>query len=187
MTDAATGNPIAGVQVKAYGDERFTAMTNAEGIYLMKDVPEYVNSLYLTLEGCSPLQVAVGKDAMHVDVQMYRDAFSSSYKAYTSGNRVSGTTNFGNSVEMSIDPFIQGRLNADVRAVNREIHISHNSTIVSMMHTITMNPFSMIHHTTSTIFAVMTDFCRQPALARGFSISCQAMDHPMRRSLLRYI
>ena len=78
VTDAATGNPIAGVQVKAYGDERFTAMTNAEGIYLMKDVPEYVNSLYLTLEGCSPLQVAVGKDAMHVDVQMYKDAFSSS-------------------------------------------------------------------------------------------------------------
>ena len=119
VTDAATGNPIAGVQVKAYGDERFTAMTNAEGIYLMKDVPEYVNSLYLTLEGCSPLQVAVGKDAMHVDVQMYKDAFSSSYKAYTSGNRVSGTTNFGNSVEMSIDPFIKGRLNADVRAVSR--------------------------------------------------------------------
>ena len=119
MTDAATGNPIAGVQVKAYGDERFTAMTNAEGIYLIKDVPEYVNSVYLTLEGCSPLQVAVGKDAMHVDAQMYRDAFSSSYKAYTSGNRVSGTTDFGNSVEMSIDPFIQGRLNADVHAVSR--------------------------------------------------------------------
>lgn len=119
MTDAATGKPIAGVQVKAYGDERFTAMTNAEGIYLMKDVPEYVNSVYLTLEGCSPLQVAVGKDAMHVDVQMYRDAFSSSYKAYTSGNRISGTTDFGNSVEMSIDPFVQRRLNADVRSVTR--------------------------------------------------------------------
>ena len=119
VTDAATGNPIAGVQVKAYGDERFTAMTNAEGVYLMKDVPEYVNSIYLTLEGCSPLQIAVGKDAMHVDAQMYRDAFSSSYKAYTSGNRVSGTTDFGNSVEMSVDPFVQNRLNADVRAVSR--------------------------------------------------------------------
>ncbi len=119
VTDAATGNPIAGVQVKAYGDERYTAMTNAEGIYLMKEVPEYVNSVYMTLEGCSPQQVAVGNDAMHVDAQLYRDAFSSSYKAYTSGNRTSGTTGFGNSVEMSIDPFIQGRLNADVHAVSR--------------------------------------------------------------------
>ncbi|MBR2184278.1 MAG: SusC/RagA family TonB-linked outer membrane protein [Prevotella sp.] len=119
VTDAATGNPIAGVQVKAYGDERFTAMTNAEGIYLMKDVPEYVNSLYMTLEGCSPQQIAIGNDAMHVDAQLYRDAFSSSYKAYTSGNRTSGTTGFGNSVEMSIDPFIQGRMNADIHAVSR--------------------------------------------------------------------
>ena len=119
VTDAATGNPIAGVQVKAYGDERYTAMTNAEGIYLMKEVPEYVNSVYMTLEGCSPQQVAVGNDAMHVDAQLYRDAFSSSYKAYTSGNRTSGTTGFGNSVEMSVDPFIQGRLNADVHAVSR--------------------------------------------------------------------
>ena len=53
MTDAATGNPIAGAQVRAYGDERYTAMTNAEGIYLMKDVPEYVSSVYITLDGCA--------------------------------------------------------------------------------------------------------------------------------------
>ena len=119
VTDAATGNPIAGVQVRAYGDERYTAMTNAEGIYLIKDVPDYVNSVYFTLDGCAPMQMAVGKDAANVNAKLYRNAFSSSYKEYTSGNRVSGTQGFGNSVEASIDPFIQGRLNADVHAVGR--------------------------------------------------------------------
>ena len=119
VTDAATGNPIAGVQVRAYGDERYTAMTNAEGIYLMKDVPEYVSSVFITLDGCAPLQMAIGKDPAHVDAQLYRDAFSSNYKGYTSGNRTSGTKGFENSVEASVDPFIQSRLNSDVHAVGR--------------------------------------------------------------------
>ncbi len=119
VTDAATGNPIAGAQVRAYGDERYTAMTNAEGIYLMKDVPEYVSSVYITLDGCAPLQMAIGKDPAHVDAQLYRDAFSSNYKGYTSGNRTSGTKGFENSVEASVDPFIQSRLNSEVHAVGR--------------------------------------------------------------------
>ncbi|WP_288287303.1 hypothetical protein [uncultured Prevotella sp.] len=49
VMDAATGKPLAGVIVEAYGNHRFTAMTDETGAYELK-VPEYVSSVSMRVE-----------------------------------------------------------------------------------------------------------------------------------------
>lgn len=117
VTDAATGKPLAGVRVQAYGDETKTAMTDAKGEYRI-DLPDYVSSLYLTLEGQQPLQVPVGKDGQ-VDVRMYPAVFSNAYQASTQGAYSVSATDFDNNVETSVDPLLKLQLAGDVRMVSR--------------------------------------------------------------------
>ncbi len=118
VTDAATGLPLTGVQVKAYGNERFTAMTDTEGKYSIS-VPDHITSLYLSLDGLAPVQVAIGSDLNNVNARLYSNTFSNSYKKVTSGNRLSSATDFENHAENSIDPFIQQRLGSEVRSISR--------------------------------------------------------------------
>lgn len=118
VTDAATGAPLAGVRIQAYGNNKFTAMTNAEGEYTIS-IPEYITSLYMTLEGSSPLQVAIGNRTENVNAALYSDSFKSVYNSSTTGTYKSGETGFDNNAEVSIDPFIQNRLGAEIHAVSR--------------------------------------------------------------------
>ena len=118
VTDAATGKPLTGVQVKAYGNERYSAMTDTEGNYSIS-VPDYVNSLFISLEGTASIQVAIGSDLNNVNARLFSDTFSSSYTKSTSGNRLTVASDFDNNAEQSIDPFIQQRLGAEVRSVSR--------------------------------------------------------------------
>ena len=50
VTDAATGQPLAGVIVEAYGNNRFTALTDDKGAYELK-VPNYLSSVSMRVEG----------------------------------------------------------------------------------------------------------------------------------------
>ena len=118
VTDAATGKPLTGVQVKAYGNERYSAMTDTEGNYSIS-VPDYVNSLFISLEGTASIQVAIGSDLNNVNARLFSDTFSNSYKKATAGNHLSVASNFDNNAEQSIDPFIQQRLGAEIRSVSR--------------------------------------------------------------------
>ena len=78
VVDAATGEPMAGVKIEAYGNSNYTAITNKNGGYSI-DVPDYVSSLYMYVEGSLPQQVAIGKNHEKVDVRLYSDVFSNSY------------------------------------------------------------------------------------------------------------
>lgn len=118
VTDAATGKPMAGVQVRAYGNNKFSAMTNGEGEYSIS-VPDFVNSLYMSIEGAAPQQVAIGKDIQHVNAQLYSDKFSSNYSSTTTAIVGNAKSNFENSTDMSIDPIISNTLGADVRSISR--------------------------------------------------------------------
>lgn len=117
VTDAATGMPLAGVSIAAYGDARHTAMTAKDGTYSLS-LPDEVSSLYVQVEGMQSQQVKIGSGNV-VDVKLYNGAFAPQYSAKTVATHVSGATDFDNNVEVSIDPFIQQRLNADVRTVGR--------------------------------------------------------------------
>lgn len=118
VTDAATGAPLIGVRIQAYGDKKHAAMTNADGEYTIS-VPDYVQSLYMTLEGSAPIQVAIGDNKGAVNAQLYSNAFHTEYSASTTATHTSLQSDFNNNAEVSIDPFIQQRLGADVRSISR--------------------------------------------------------------------
>lgn len=117
ITDAATGQPIAGVSVEAYGNPRLATMTAKDGTYSLT-LPDEVSSLFIHAEGQQSQQVAIGTRSQ-VDAQLFSDAFLPNYSKTTTANRFSGTTGFDNNVELCIDPFIQQRLGAEVRSISR--------------------------------------------------------------------
>ena len=118
MTDAATGKPLQGVSIEAYGNSKFAAITDVNGRYFIS-VPDNVSSLYMRVEGSLPQQVAIGKDQTKVDAKLYSDVFSNSYTRSTEAVKLSSASDFDNNVEVSIDPFIQQRLNGQMRTINR--------------------------------------------------------------------
>ena len=50
IVDAATKKPLAGVIVAAYGNNRFSVITDDEGLYTLS-VPDYVSSLQMRIDG----------------------------------------------------------------------------------------------------------------------------------------
>lgn len=118
VTDAATGKPLAGVSVEAYGNNRFTAMTDEEGRYELK-VPDYVSSVSMRVDGYQMQQRAVGIHTDRVDARLYSNAFSSTYRRSTTGTLDRMAENFENTSAESIDPLIHERLGADIRSISR--------------------------------------------------------------------
>ena len=116
VTDAATGAPLQGVSIEAYGNSMYTAITDRDGKYFIS-VPDHVGSLYMHVEGSLPQQVAIGDDLGNVDARLYSDVFSSFACSPRGG--VAAASGFDNNAEMSIEPFIQQRMNGSVRTVNR--------------------------------------------------------------------
>lgn len=118
ITDAATGKPLVGVHVEAYGNARYATMTAKDGTYTLT-IPDNVTSLYIYAEDMQSQQLSIGKRLNNVDAKLYSDAFRVDYNKKTSANRVASADDFDNNVEASIDPFIQQRLNGDVRSISR--------------------------------------------------------------------
>ena len=116
VSDAATGDPIPGVIVEAYGNNRFSAMTNETGKYEIK-VPSYISSVMMRVDGYNFQQCAIGKNHKAVNARMYTVSFSSQYNRSTVASKQKETSQFDNSSAESIDPFISDRLGADVRSV----------------------------------------------------------------------
>lgn len=118
VTDAATGKPLPGVSVQAYGNKRYAAMTDANGHYEIV-VPEFVNSLTLTVDGYQLQQKAVAKDITKTDAMLYSSKFNSTYKSTTTAQLSLATEEFENTSELSIDPLISERMGGDIRSISR--------------------------------------------------------------------
>ena len=58
VVDAATGQPLAGVIVSAYGNQRQTSMTDEQGNYELK-VPTYTRSVVMRIDGYNLQQRAI--------------------------------------------------------------------------------------------------------------------------------
>lgn len=117
VVDAATGQPLVGVIVTAYGDTRYTGMTDEQGNYELK-VPEYTRSVSMSVEGYNIQQEAITTEG-RADAKLYHEAFGTLYTPTTSALLGSSATGFDNTSELSIDPLIQQRLGADVRTISR--------------------------------------------------------------------
>ena len=85
VTDQATGQPLAGIQLQALGHIRYTAMTEADGRFAIR-VPEFVTSLYVHSQGYASLQVPViaGDSTQHIAIGMLADKFQPMYGKGTS-------------------------------------------------------------------------------------------------------
>ena len=116
VVDAATGKPMAGVIVSAYGDSRFSATTDENGVYELK-TPDYTRSVAMQIEGYNLLQKAISNNK--ANGRLYHEAFSGNYRKATIATVGADATNFANTSELSIDPLVQQRLGADMRSVSR--------------------------------------------------------------------
>lgn len=116
VTDAATGKPLAGVIVTAYGDARYSAMTDEKGQYELK-APAYTRSVTMRIEGYDLLQKAVADNT--ADGRLYHEAFSDNYRPNTVATVSAEASRFDNTSEVSIDPLIQQQLGGDLRSTTR--------------------------------------------------------------------
>ena len=112
VVDAATGKPLAGVIVQAYGDARYSALTDETGTYKLK-TPDYTRSLIMRVDGYNIEQCAISKGV--ANGHLYQDNFAAEYKSSTTANSTSEANVFDNTSEVSIDPLVAQQLAADVR------------------------------------------------------------------------
>ena len=116
--DAATGEGLAGVQVKSFNNSYYTAMTDSVGNYTIK-VPTFVTSLQAALEGYNIVQTPINGRTSEVNIYLYTDRFDADYKTRTSASRENGITDFDKNMAVSADEEIRDRLGADIRSISR--------------------------------------------------------------------
>lgn len=128
VTDAATGRPLAGVIVEAYGNHKYTSMTDEAGNYQLK-VPDYVNSVSMRVEGYQLQQKAIGRYAERTDAQLYPSTFTPTYEQTTQSYVSRRADRFDNTAQLSIDPLVAEQLGADVHSVARSGQLGIGNTM----------------------------------------------------------
>ncbi len=112
VVDAATGEPAAGVQVQAYNNPKYSAMTDDKGEYTLK-IPAWVTSLIYAADGYTMVQQSTA-DVEQPVVRMYSSKFDEIYARQTSAaSRKTALTGYNNN-DLSIDNQIQEKLGGDM-------------------------------------------------------------------------
>ena len=127
VVDAATQKPLAGVIVAAYGNDKYSAMTDDEGRYKLS-VPQYISSVQMRLDGYNFTQSHIADGT--ADAQLYHEAFTEVYKRQTNALLSSEANRFANTSEVSIDPLIAQQLGGDVRSVSRGGNVGIGNTLL---------------------------------------------------------
>ena len=127
VIDAATQKPLTGVIVTAYGNDKYSAMTDEQGRYTL-NVPNYVNSVQMRIDGYNLMQYAIANG--EANGQLYNEAFSEVYRSMTNAIQSSEANRFANTSEVSIDPLIAQQLGADVRSVSRGGNVGLGNTLL---------------------------------------------------------
>ena len=99
VVDAATGEPLAGVIVSAYGNQRRTTMTDETGHYELT-VPDDTRSVIMRIEGYNLQQRAIADGK--ANAQLYSSVFSETYQASTTATLSAQAGNFDNTSEFNI-------------------------------------------------------------------------------------
>lgn len=128
VVDAATRQPIAGVIVAAYGETRYSAMTDENGRYELK-TPDYVSSVSMRVEGYQLMQQPINQANGQADACLYPSAFSPVYQLTTQSSVTRRAENFDNTAQLSIDPLVAQQLGADIHSVTRSGQLGIGSTM----------------------------------------------------------
>ena len=113
VVDAATGKPIGGVIVTAYGNNRYSTMTDDQGQYTLK-APDYVRSVLMRVDGYNLEQQAIHQGV--ANGHLHNSAFNEIYKTATRATLRAEASDFDNTSEASVDPLIRQKIGADVRS-----------------------------------------------------------------------
>ena len=115
--DAATKAPLAGIMVKALGDDNYTAMTDDNGEFVIK-VPTFTTALYVHSPQFLSQHVGLGSKGSIVSVEMISDKFR---PIYDKGTNIlaSATAEIHNTTSQSVETDIEGTLGADVHTITR--------------------------------------------------------------------
>ena len=142
VVDAATQQPLAGVIVSAYGETKYTAMTDEQGLYELK-APDYVTSVLMRVDGYNLQQCAIADGK--ANAYLYNEAFSSEYQRQTTAMQSVGAANFDNTSAFSIDPLIAQQLGGDLRSVSHSgVPGLGNMLMVSGINSININARPLI-------------------------------------------
>ena len=116
VVDQITKRPVAGVRIQMLGDNRYTAMTNAEGTFKVK-IPTFATALYVTAPRYLAQQVAITSNdaAQKVNIELLSNEFS---EMYTDGTEITATNSFSPSGRgITVDEEITGKLGGDMRSI----------------------------------------------------------------------
>ena len=118
VVDQATNAPLVGIQLRALGNERYTAMTEEDGTFEIK-VPLFATSLYVHAPEYLPQQVGfvAGDDTQTLLIKMLSDKFNTMYGTGTdyTALRSAQIDRFG----VTVDNEVAGKLGGDVRSIMR--------------------------------------------------------------------
>ena len=114
VVDDATKAPVAGVRLKVLNDDRYAAMTDADGKFTIK-VPTFATTLYVQAPKYMSQLVAIiaGDESQEVRISMLSDAFSPMYEDGTTITAKNGFVSHGKGI--SIDEEMTEKLGGDIR------------------------------------------------------------------------
>lgn len=118
VTEAARHIGLPGVMVTAYGDNKYSAMTDSLGRYTLK-VPAWVTSVTMRVEGYNLVQVPVGRATHPVNASLYPSVFQQQYDKLTTAATEASSSAFDNTSYESIDPLIAQNMGSTVRCVSK--------------------------------------------------------------------
>lgn len=118
VVDQVSKKPIAGIQLKVLGYDRYSAMTGADGKFTIK-VPEFATTLFVHSPSFMSQQVAINaKDTeKEIKVLMMQEKFRPMYGEGTTYTAQAGFD--ADAKDVTIESDIENILGADVRTVTR--------------------------------------------------------------------
>ena len=118
VVDAVTGEPLAGVQLQAFNNKYYTAMTDENGEFTIQ-VPQFITAISARLEGYNLNNVALNGRTSNVDIRLQSNLLKSDYTTNASARKNVSESEFVNTPSLTIDQEIQNRMGADVRGIQR--------------------------------------------------------------------
>lgn len=118
VVDLVSKKPLAGIQLKVLGYDRYSAMTGADGKFTIK-VPEFATTLFVHSPSFMSQQVAINaKDTeKEIKVLMMQEKFRPMYSEGTTYTAHAGFD--ADAKDVTIESDIENILGADVRTVTR--------------------------------------------------------------------
>ena len=128
VTDLATKQPLAGIQLRALGYDRYTAMTDEDGSFAIK-VPTFATALYVFAPQFISQQVGIiaGDSTQTVHIKMLSDKFAPMYG--TGVNYTAAKTAQINRFGVTVDNEIANKLGADVRSILRSAAVDGGASM----------------------------------------------------------